>query len=75
MNIWNMLEQKGKFTTILGLFIILGSVITPLIEHNKGVEFTGQYMFQTIYFVLMGVILIILPSEISISKDGLSIKD
>ncbi len=73
---WKSLEQKGKYTTILGIFIILGSVTFPLVQHNKGAEFTEAYLFQTIYFILAGIILIILPSEISISKtDGFKIKD
>ncbi len=76
MNLWKMLEHKGKFTTVLGLLIVLGSVVYPLIQHNKGVEFSNGYLWQTLYFILAGVILIILPSEISISKtNGFLIKD
>lgn len=74
--IWKALEEKGRFTTILGLAIIIAAVVDPLIKHNQGITFDNDYMFQVIYFVLGGIILIILPSEISISKtDGFKIKD
>lgn len=74
--IWNGLAEKGKFTTVLGLAIVIAAVTDPLIKHNQGITFNNDYMFQIIYFVLGGIILIILPSEISISKtDGFKIKD
>ncbi|MDA3854874.1 MAG: hypothetical protein PF569_01350 [Candidatus Woesearchaeota archaeon] len=73
--LWASLENKGRYTSFLGICIIIGSVTKPLIQHNRGVVFEEQYLIQAIYFVVMGVILIILPSYIKISKDGLEIKD
>ena len=75
MKIWEMLKDKGKFTTILGLLIIIGSVVYPIWKHNHGVEFTEGYLFQTIYLIVAGTVLIILPSKIKVSKDGLEIED
>lgn len=74
--IWKGIGEKGKFTTLLGLAIIIAAVVDPLIKHNIGVTFSEDYMWQTMYFVIVGIVLIILPSEISISKtDGFKIKD
>lgn len=73
--LWKILAEKGKFTTVLGLIIIIAAVLKPLIEHNKFVVFKEGYLFQTIYFMLGGIILIILPSKIEISKSGLKIED
>ena len=74
--IWSAIGEKGKFTTLLGVAIIISAVVDPLIQHNKGITFSNDYLGQTMYFILAGVILIILPSEISISKtDGFKIKD
>lgn len=73
--IWKGISEKGKFTTILGLTIIISAVVDPLIKHNQGITLGEDFMFQTIYFIIAGIILIILPSEIKISKDGLEIKD
>jgi len=64
--IWNALAQKGKFTTLIGLTIIIWSVVKPLVQHNKGVVFEEGYLWQMIYFILAGIILIILPSKLSI---------
>ena len=72
---WKSLEQKGKFTSILGVGIILGAVAQPLVDHNNGVVFDEKYMFQIIYFMIGGISLIILPSKIKVSKDGLEIED
>ncbi len=74
--IWNATGEKGKFTTVLGIAIIIAAVVDPLVKHNQGVTFSNDYLWQTMYFVLAGIILVILPSEISISKtDGFKIKD
>lgn len=74
--IWKGIGEKGKFTTLLGLAIIIAAVADPLIKHNMGVTFSEDYMWQIMYFVLSGIVLIILPSEVSISKtDGFKIKD
>jgi len=72
---WISLEQKGKYTTFLGFCIIIAGVLDPLIKHNQGVVFEEAYMWQVIYFLIAGIILIILPSYIKISKDGIEIKD
>lgn len=73
--IWKGISEKGKFTTLLGLTIVISAVVDPLIKHNQGIILGEDFMVQTIYFMIAGIILIILPSEISISKDGLIIKD
>lgn len=65
----NTLEKKGRYTTVLGLCIIIGSVLKPLIRHSGGEVFAETYMWQILYFIISGVILIILPSSIKfISK-------
>lgn len=72
--LWKSLESKGKYTTVLGLAIIVTSVLDPLINHNQGITFEEGYLWQVIWFILAGVILIILPSEITIkSGKGLEI--
>lgn len=73
--LWQSLEGKGKYTSFMGLIIVVASVYKPLVEHNKGVTFAEGYMFQTLYFVAIGIVLIILPSYMKISKDGIEIKD
>jgi len=73
--LWKMLAEKGKFTTLLGVIIIIAAVLKPLIEHNRGKVFEQNYMMQIIYFMIAGIILIILPSKIEISKSGLKIED
>ncbi len=73
--LWKSLEQKGKYTSLIGIAIVISAVTKPLIDHNHGVIFEQDYMFQIIYFVLGGIILIILPSYIKVSKVGLEVKD
>ena len=68
------LEQKGKYTTFVGLCMVIGASVKPLIEHNKGIVFEENYMWQVMYFIFGGIFLIILPSRISIkSGKGLEI--
>jgi len=73
--LWKSLEEKGKYTTFVGLCMIISAVVKPMIQHNKGVVFEDGYMWQIIYFVLGGILLIILPSYMKISKDGFEVKD
>lgn len=72
---WASLEFKGKYTSFIGLCMVIGSVTKPLVDHNKGIVFEDGYMWQIIYFVLGGVLLIILPSYMKISKEGFEVKD
>ena len=73
--LWESLSNKGRYTSFMGICIIIASVTKPLIEHNQGIVFADGYMYQALYFVAIGIILIILPSYMKISKDGLEIKD
>lgn len=75
LGLWHSLESKGKYTTAVGLGMVIAAVVKPLIEHNQGIIFSQDYMWQIIYFVLGGILLIILPSYMKISKDGFEVKD
>lgn len=72
--IWNAIGEKGKFATLVGLFIVISAVSQPLVRHNLGETFSVEYMYQTLYFVLVGIVLIILPSSIKFISKLLTIE-
>jgi len=74
VNLANTLEKKGRYTTVLGMLIIIGSVFKPLLKHSAGEVFSEGYMWQILYFILSGIILIILPSSIKFISKLLTIE-
>lgn len=71
----DLLKEKGKLATILGIFLILPVNISVVIRYIMKSEFSHGELVTISALNIIAMLWFILPSRVAISKEGLSIED
>lgn len=74
MKLWNLLKEKGKIATIIGMLLSFPVNVYALYSLFTNTNLTESQLWQIVIINAVGMVWFILPSEITIkSGKGLEI--